>query len=338
MLKNLFRRKDKEPIPDFKDVHVTLKPILGIRPGVYLTVLYGLIILALIFVAFFLEGILTNGTYYRFQSEPVQAGVWIDGEKVGVTPCEILVKKGAHTFTLKRPFYPPITIEKEVGSYLFSVPFFPKLDTVNVVMKEPAVTELAEHTYHEFMQWMLVKDFSTEYQYPHLLTQAAMSIYARPTEETYLALKQLLAESLPHIIQPEPARDYLNALLIVETKGGPFSPGSFMRLLVSLRTALSTNRALPFWLYALLPVNRLVSTDTAPSPFPPAKADLEKEVWFQKALTAYRDLVTESAIQKGAVPGPAFGLAGLTFKPVPAASYLMGKADDPAAILDHNYL
>ena len=54
----MLNKKNKEPMPDFSDVNVKLKPIFGIKPGLYLTVLFSIILLLIIFMT--LRPVLSN--------------------------------------------------------------------------------------------------------------------------------------------------------------------------------------------------------------------------------------------------------------------------------------
>ncbi len=87
-------------------VEVHLKPFLGIRPGVYLTILYALLALAVLFFLFFYKGLREQGTYLRVTSLPAGASVSVDGQYAGSSPCEILVKKGTAAHRGLPPVFP----------------------------------------------------------------------------------------------------------------------------------------------------------------------------------------------------------------------------------------
>ena len=86
-------------------VEVHLKPFLGMRPGVYLTVLYALLALAVLFFLFFYKGVRDQGVFLRVTSSPPGAAVSVDGRYAGSSPCEILVKKGARRIVVSRPYF-----------------------------------------------------------------------------------------------------------------------------------------------------------------------------------------------------------------------------------------
>jgi formylglycine-generating enzyme required for sulfatase activity len=344
MFTNLFKRKEKGPIPDFKDVHVTLKPIFGIRPGIYLTAIYGIIIALVIFLLFFLPGIVDAGTYITFTSEPVRAGVWIDGKKAGNTPCEILVRQGVHEITFSRPSFKPVTLKREVGGSIFAIPFLPKKDRIDATLEVKDIQELTQNAFRDFSEWALVEGFSNEYQYPPILAEAVKSIYASPTEETYLALKKLLAGSLPSVCLPELAADWSRALFTVETKGTTLSPAGIRRLINDIRDYAGTYDNLPFLLYTILPkkltaAQPVVKTDgKTRASFPVTKDDLLAQPWFAQRLAKYQAFLSGFKTATGPRSKPGISVAGVFFNYIPDGTYMMGKTDNYAALLNLEYL
>jgi formylglycine-generating enzyme required for sulfatase activity len=342
MLTNLFKRKEKEPIPDFKEVVVTLKPIFGIRPGIYLTVIYGLIALIIIFLLFFLPGICADGTYLNFSSAPVKAGVWIDGKKAGVTPCEILVPRGPHEITVERPFYKPVTMKKEVSNFIFALPFLPKKDYIGTSLEVSDSKALARNAYKDFSEWALVEEFSAAYQYPPILCEAVKCIYSSPTDETYAVLKDLLVRALPSVHNRELASDFFRALLIVETKGRSLTPSSMFRIIAEAGSYLSADDNIPSWIYTILP-KRITGTqeakksDAKAQRIPSTKDELGEAPWFKQYITAYREFISRYTPQTGPRIRAGFPLAGSSFLYIPEGSFMMGKTDS-ADLLNLEYL
>ena len=99
-------------------VEVHLKPFLGMRPGVYLTVIYALLALAVLFFLLFYKGLRDQGTFLRVSSVPAGAAVTVDGQYAGSTPCEVLVKKGTRKIEASRPFFQPVVMEAHAGTVM----------------------------------------------------------------------------------------------------------------------------------------------------------------------------------------------------------------------------
>jgi len=66
---------------ELSDIVVRLKPILGVKPGLYLTVLYALAVLLALFFVLFYPGLHRRGSYLVFTGAPDRATVLIDGHR-----------------------------------------------------------------------------------------------------------------------------------------------------------------------------------------------------------------------------------------------------------------
>ena len=63
---------------DIENAIVKLKPVLGIKPGVYLTVIYGLILLVGLFMLLIYPGLKNNGTHISIETFPEGSLVYVD--------------------------------------------------------------------------------------------------------------------------------------------------------------------------------------------------------------------------------------------------------------------
>jgi len=330
----MFWKKKQEKPVDISEVKVILKPLGKIQPGSYLTVLYAFIILSLLSAVFFLPGILAGGTYITFTANPVQAGVWIDGEKVGVTPCEILVKHGKRTIEFKRPFYKTLVVQQEVGSFMFALPFLPKRDSINTEIEVQDLDGLVAWALSDYAAWAMITDYSSHYQPPPILTETAKSIRTglSQTEKTKLDLflKQALSYTQSHFL----ARQLIKAYAILETGKGVFTQGTLLKL-VKNYVALSTQyENLPFWIYNLLPVyastdlEQDISLEMELTQAKGLKYGFLEAPWFKKIRENYSSyLVSFSTRIRGGYGSHRY-LSGLHFVPIPGGMFVMGKNDD----------
>ena len=97
--------KPPEEHEDISQVTVRLRPIIGIKPGVYLTYIYGLAVAAALFFLLFFPGMQKRGTLYSFAALPDGAAVFVDGKYAGATPVKSFLPKGKHEITIQLPFY-----------------------------------------------------------------------------------------------------------------------------------------------------------------------------------------------------------------------------------------
>jgi hypothetical protein len=103
---------------------IHLKPFLGLRPGVYLSIIYGAAILAALFFLFLFPGISRPGSLITVKSEPWGAAVRLDGIYQDTAPCEFFVSRGSHSLELVLPGFESRKIEVQVpGRLAFSLVF-----------------------------------------------------------------------------------------------------------------------------------------------------------------------------------------------------------------------
>src|SRR5690554_4330005 len=76
---------------------VRLKPFLGMQPGVYLTILYALILLTVVFLVAILPGIIKSGKRVTFTSAVAPSYVTVDGRYMGSTPVTAFLEPGQYT-------------------------------------------------------------------------------------------------------------------------------------------------------------------------------------------------------------------------------------------------
>ena len=85
---------DKAPVNP-EDVEVKLKPFLGVQPATYLPVLYGFLLLVILFLLLFLPGIVRPGTVFTVVSTPPNAAVSVDGVIRGASGRDVFVPAAA---------------------------------------------------------------------------------------------------------------------------------------------------------------------------------------------------------------------------------------------------
>ncbi len=161
----------KEKLTNESDVKVRLKPIFNIKPGVYLTGLYLLVLLVILFFVFVFPGIRNYGTRFSFITKPDLTLVFVDNQYRGTTPCSIFIRSGNHKIVLKKGYFQSITLNKKVSGRLFFSLILPRIERVNqsMVLTEPE--KYLKKRFSEISGYALMNDFYDGYQYPRLITQ-----------------------------------------------------------------------------------------------------------------------------------------------------------------------
>jgi formylglycine-generating enzyme required for sulfatase activity len=299
-------KQDKPASPDAsEEVHVRLKPILGVRPGQYLAVLYGVILVLAVYLLLFFPGIRHRGAYLSLQAFPDHSTVKVDGTYAGSTPCTIFLPHGERSVEISRPFYTPTTITRRVRGRVFATLVVPDRSRTSVVLQLADAEGLVRGA---------LADFQKNPQIPQILSDAAWAAVAADTQEK---LYSLVAGSLLSITDEFQLREVLQAAARVSSHGEFLSPISFVDFVQRSVGVAQASDNFPAW--ALLAVSRTNQNKAGPSP------------WIQKWISEYRDAISRY-YQPGSANSPgsggSFAIAGMTFRAIPAGDLVMGKDDN----------
>ena len=139
------REKQTEP----EDI-VKLKPIMGIRPGIYLTVLYSAILLTLLFFLLVFPGIKNPGAVLSIKTEPAGAAIRVNGVYMGTYNDKIFVPQGVHTIEAVLPGFEKESDVHHIPGRIFGSLFFPRRYPIEFTLKtsnEAAAFALAAADY-----------------------------------------------------------------------------------------------------------------------------------------------------------------------------------------------
>ena len=160
---------------------VVLKPILGIKPGIYLLVLYIFIILLVLFFIGFLPGIVKGGRHVTFSSPIRGSGLYIDGNYQGSANYQYFVQSGEHQAEVRKA---DITISREtiridhpvfftwLVHYTKHIPL--SLRALNLQEKEAIV----RFDLHEIVRYSAITTYDKVTVYPPLFSNLANDMEA----------------------------------------------------------------------------------------------------------------------------------------------------------------
>ena len=156
-----------------KPAEVKLKSIFGIPPGLYLIILYTFIVLATLFIVFFLPGIIRNGSEVSFSTTPYGAAIYCDDIYIGSGEVAKFIPKGTHTFSFKKTGYKSEVIKLNIrGKIIFSW-MFPRRESVNTSLKLDSLDTYLFSRAKTLYEWSFITDYSSNYFYPELFTKVA---------------------------------------------------------------------------------------------------------------------------------------------------------------------
>ena len=288
------------------DVSVHLKPILGVRPAVYLTGLYGVAALLLVFFLFFYPGLRNRGSYLSLTSSPEHATVKVDGIYAGSTPCVIFLRHGQRNVEISKPFYKEVAFQERIRGRVFGTIFVPDSHSKSQLLSVADVEGL--------IGWAR-EDFQRNPGIPTILSEAAYAADAEgPSDQWY----DFINDSMLFVTNEFQLKELVMAAARVASRGSFLTPVSLVEAIQHSIQLKQKYDNFPSWL--LLVLSRAHSTRLAASP------------WVQQYLASYREAISKyyqpGSLGAGAGSGGRVTVQGMEFRSVPAGDLVMGKDDN----------
>ncbi len=306
-------KKNREPIPDFSEVKVRLKPFLGMQPGAYLTVLYSIIVILILFMALFYPGIRHRGTYATFHSFPSKATVMVDGKFLGITPCKVFIEAGNKNIEVKKPYYRTFKSKEDIGGRIFATLFFPVKKRYEVNLEISDLDALLNNALY---------DFAANNHIPELLSETIQAA-ARLTPENRVKMYSFLDNAKYFINSPYQLKNILQAVASFESGTLALNPGSLQRIVKNIIQVKEKYHNFPYWLLLSLPSDM-------------AEIFTSSE-WFSKFHQ--KTIESIAALQLSTEGNTAaffsldnLNLAGIIFNKIPGGTLIRGRDDDLASL------
>ncbi|MDR3174299.1 MAG: SUMF1/EgtB/PvdO family nonheme iron enzyme [Treponema sp.] len=247
------RRKPEIRKPEEIDDRVRLPSILGIRPGVYLSVLYGLIILIALFFLCAYPGLSRPGSLVSFHSEPQGAAIRVDGVNRGAAPDEVFLERGSHVVELALPGFEPRRLELEIPGRIFFSLFFPRRLTVreNLATAEPLSVIAAAAG--DYAGWSFIGEPTGAYQIPLSLSEGVYrgGPFLEKGERAEAA--ELIRAAARFTASQGSLRDLSRAKFLLDNGGLAPSPLTLIHSAGDILSWLSSAPGAKAWLGELLP-------------------------------------------------------------------------------------
>jgi len=298
-------KKDRTaPEAAAEEARVHLKPILGLRPGQYLSVIYGIVALLVIYLVLFSPGVARRGAYLSLTTFPEHAMVKVDGQYAGSTPCTIFLRHGSRSIEVSRPYYTPVTFTRSVRGRVFATLIVPDRSSRFVPLQLADIDGLVKAA---------LADYQKNPDIPQIIADASWAAAGADTQEK---LYGLIAASLLGVTDESQLRQVLAAASRVSSGAGFLSPGAFVDMVErGVEIAEKSDNAPAWVLLALSRANQ---------------GRLGSSAWVQQYLAAYREAISKyyqpgSAAAGG---GGSLSVAGMSFRGIPSGDLVMGKDDN----------
>lgn len=282
---------------------VRLKPVFGIRPGVYLAALYSCIILIVLFFLLLYPGFSRPGSVVVLKTEPQGAALRVDGVYMGTSPGRIFVPRGLHRFELVLPGFSPLRFDEEIGSRLFASRLFPRLHRVEKTLFTADAAGVLALGAADYAAWSFAGEPTAAWQIPLSLSEAAYRAGSAAGAESD-ALDGILRAAGRFGTTRAALRDLVRARALIDNGGLSPSPSSLFRSAGHLIAFLSETPGAAAWL-----------ADTLP---PEAASLVSGSGWYTKQIRRADEIAAAESPAAG--PGERFRLGGLVFTAIPGGT------------------
>ncbi|MDR2793152.1 MAG: SUMF1/EgtB/PvdO family nonheme iron enzyme [Treponema sp.] len=322
-----FGRIGKKKIERLPEDQVHLKPLFGIRPGVYLAGIYGIIMLVILFFILLYPGLSNPGSLVVVTAEPEGAAIWVDGVYRAVAPAAIFVPKGTHRIAVNLPAFTEWSNAIEVPGRAFASLPFPKKVPVKVRLEAPDPAAVLNRGAAEYAAWSFAGEPTAVYQIPLSLSEAAYRAAYHATDAAAAAdapqgnaaalsaMNETLEAASRFASTAAAARDLIRSKYLIDNAGRSPSPLTLLSSTQDMLSFLSKNPDAAGQLASL--ITQLVS--------PEAASILTGSAWYANAQNAGRAAQTQPPSGEGEHRmDEALDVNGVPFYPVPRGALSQG--------------
>jgi formylglycine-generating enzyme required for sulfatase activity len=281
---------------------VRLKPILGIRPGVYLAFLYSLILGVILFFVFLYPGLSNPGSLIRVNSEPRGAAFRVDGIYRDTVPCSVFVPRGKRVIEVLLPGFTPRRIEVDVPGRVLGSLFFPRKLNLDITLETPDPLAALAGEAAEFAAWSFAGEATADYQIPPSLSEGVYRVGpALASPELAREAGEMAAASVRFAASRSGLRDVVRAKFLVESRGLSPSPLNVSAALGEILAYLGDTPGTAAWLADTLQgeaVSELAATPWYAADTAWAEALIEKAGTQSPAPAGYAEIPGSPSSQR----------------------------------------
>lgn len=168
--------RKKQELPEVEPVK--LKSLWSMKPGVWLTILYALILLFFIFFAGILPDLVHGFERVSFSSASYNAAVYVDSNYVGGTPFTAKIPSGEHSVVYKVNGIEIDSFSIKVGKPVFFNWLFPRKMSVSssAVINKAAYTALTKEFFTDLAAYSAIEEYDSVNIYPPLYTNYVKTV------------------------------------------------------------------------------------------------------------------------------------------------------------------
>ena len=226
---------------------VKLEPIMGIKPGIYLTFLYSIVLLLVIFVFFALPGLKNPSAVLFVKTEPAGAAIRLNGAYMGVSGKGIPVRAGEYVIEAVMPGFASESSTRDIPGRIFFSVFFPRRYDMEFTLKTDDPKGVLTRAASDFAAWSFGGEPTERWQIPLSLSEGAYRAGKVDGADGILKAASRFAVTRASL------RDLVRAKILSDNNGLSPSPIALAGSISDILEFLSENPGSASWLSGLLP-------------------------------------------------------------------------------------
>ncbi|MCL2264864.1 MAG: SUMF1/EgtB/PvdO family nonheme iron enzyme [Treponema sp.] len=239
----------KKPAPAENDDQIKLKPLFGMRPGIYLTILYSFSILMIFFFLLVFPGLKYPRAALVANTEPAGAAIRVNDVYMGLAGSRIIIPKGTYTIEAVMPGFNSQKEVHVIPSRAFGSLFSPRIYKIDFNLKTSDSAAAFAHHAGEFAEWTFMGEPTPSWQIPLVLSEGAYRVgnYQNEKHQEILKASARFAETEAAL------RDLIRAKALLDNGGNAPSPAALLGSIKDTLTFLSQTPDSAYRLLQLLP-------------------------------------------------------------------------------------
>jgi len=205
---------------DIEQAKSKLKTVLGISPRIYVSCLFLLSVLIVLFLILINPALRNPGAHLVFKGSPEAAAIYIDGEFVGNTLDGLHLDPGSHQIQIQKTGFATRSLDIDVPNRIFATLLFPPSVQISYSLVPDSAAAILIPALREYANWSLTGKPSAIYQIPPRLSEASRDLFSLPALERMSFSKSLLAVSISVAESSSSIRDALYSSFALGAPGG----------------------------------------------------------------------------------------------------------------------
>jgi hypothetical protein len=231
------------------DTQVKLKHIMGIHPGMYLTVLYSLILLIILFFLLVYPGLKNPGSVLIVKTEPAGAAIRVNDVYMGQAGTRIFVPRGTHTIDVVMPGFESQNTVIQIKGRIFGSLLFAHIHRLEFTLRTNDPVSAFILYAADFAEWSFAGEPTASWQIPLSLSEGAYRLGPQNSQ----SLQDILRAAARFTSTRAALRDLLRAKILLDNYGNAPSPAALLGSISEILVFLSENPDSASWLHSLLP-------------------------------------------------------------------------------------